>query len=765
MAIFRVELTAWSGRILGSLLVLYLALSLSVTELAPWQAHSYAPKPPSSETVASFSQTSPDFAMSISQSVIHHVFGQSESATIVLTSLNSFSGTIALTRLGDLRRVVLDPYPSTINLTPGIPGISSLTVDPLTQGGVYTGLVLGTSGPIAHSAPITIVARPSLVCVAPSGATSCDETPSMITGPSPATGSQLRVAVVLGGSPVPEVDGFRITLLANHLILKPAGIDLTGTSLPGPPSFVSQCIGGVPKMGGNCVPTDSVDTIDLAVVGQFAQSSSFPGLLFTAIYNVTGSTSGTTIGFQTGCNAPTSVPTDTCITIVQGIPQPVPEEAQGALFSNLPSIAAGATPGFLVIPRGLSDLSTLTFNSVNGFSGNLSLSARSPPSGVQVDLTPPSLVLSPDSSPGFGFLSVSVANDTQPGEYDVTAVGTNGTMSVSVTITIDVPQPDFVMVAYPRSMIVYAGSTKTSTILIAGMNSFEGNVSLTVNPLNGINTSLSTATLTVSDGVVVETSLAITPTDRGGFDIFVIASSDGLTHDVEVGVVVPGFDLFSLPGLFNGTAVVGSVEEIMLLVIPDRGFNGTVTLSESVNPTVGLSLSCNPSSVILNSTSFVQTSDCSLLGFLAGNYTVTITGRSGILSRSERFSMSVVSSPPIVVQLHWKHRVSLSRVNDTIVFVAGLYNPNNVTLFAIPQIFLSGFPKLLVAESGVLTLRPGENLLNIPIAFTLNAQDIGNWTFRIQVDWWSGSTFGYLRLTSNTSAAGIPSTGTFTVLA
>src|SRR5215469_14665509 len=86
------------------------------------------------------------------------------------------------------------------------------------------------------------------VCLVANGSSACPSSPPTITG---TVGTQLRVAVFIQGSDA--LNGFDVTLLANHLILKPAGADLTGTVLPGPgQSVVVECIGGVLVMGNVC---------------------------------------------------------------------------------------------------------------------------------------------------------------------------------------------------------------------------------------------------------------------------------------------------------------------------------------------------------------------------------------------------------------------------------------------------------------------------------------------------------------------------------
>ena len=276
------------------------------------------------------------------------------------------------------------------------------------------------------------------VCLINPSDTSCPSSPASIIG---TVGTQLRVSVFIQTSD--GFNGFDITLLADHTILKPAGADLTGTVLPGPQTILVKCIGGLLVQGSTCASTDTIDTIHLAAVACLGCISPTPttGLLFTAIYNVTAPSSGIPLGFQTGCRPPTSVGTSTtCVTLANGTLNPVPENVQTAVFSTA-NFAMAANPGSLTISRGSQMTSTITLSSLNGFSGAVSLST----SIIPVNHHTPTTSLSSNSvtlaSGGSAsvILTVSTTKNTGTGTYTVTVTGTSGpithTVLVSVTVT------------------------------------------------------------------------------------------------------------------------------------------------------------------------------------------------------------------------------------------------------------------------------------------------------------------------------------------
>jgi hypothetical protein len=175
------------------------------------------------------------------------------------------------------------------------------------------------------------------VCLVQAGSSSCPLSPPVISG---TVGSQLRVAVFIQNSA--PLNGFDITVLAAHTILQPSGVDLTGTVLPSPFFIISQCIGGVQKVGGSCPLTATVDTIEVVAVSTPLTPTLTTGLLFTAVYNVVAATSSTPIGFQTGCSSSSVLGTTTCVLVVNG-PTIDPEIVQTATFTAPTPVSASAT--------------------------------------------------------------------------------------------------------------------------------------------------------------------------------------------------------------------------------------------------------------------------------------------------------------------------------------------------------------------------------------------------------------------------------------
>ena len=274
------------------------------------------------------------------------------------------------------------------------------------------------------------------VCIISSNSSSCPSSPATVVGTA---GTQLRVSVFIQGSDA--INGFDVTLLADHTILKPAGSDLAGTVLISPQTVILECVGGVLVQGSFCSSTDTADALHFVVAGALGQLTTPPttGLLFTAIYNVTADSSGIPLGYQTGCSSSSVSGTTTCVTITNGGPTPVPENVQTAIFTT-EDFSITAQSSTLVLSRGAQGTSTITLSSLSGFAGTVALtssisSAKSHSPTITLSTTSVTLV-----SGGSASLTVTVSTtkNTATVSYTVTITGTSSSRTHTVSIAVSV---------------------------------------------------------------------------------------------------------------------------------------------------------------------------------------------------------------------------------------------------------------------------------------------------------------------------------------
>jgi autotransporter-associated beta strand protein len=92
-----------------------------------------------------------------------------------------------------------------------------------------------------------------------------------------------------------------------------------------------------------------------------------------------------------------------------------------------------ATPGSRSIAPGASTSFTVTVTTNSGFSGSVSLGAAGLPGNVSAGFSPSSL-----SGAGSSTFSITTSNTTPSGDYTLTLIGTNGSLTSSTNITLSI---------------------------------------------------------------------------------------------------------------------------------------------------------------------------------------------------------------------------------------------------------------------------------------------------------------------------------------
>ena len=157
------------------------------------------------------------------------------------------------------------------------------------------------------------------------------------------------------------------------------------------------------------------------------------------------------------------------------------------------------------------------------------------------------------------------------------------------------------------------------------------------------------------------------------------------------------------------------------------GFTGTVTLTTSVSPSTGLTVTCSPTSILGGSGS----STCTLNSTTPGNYNVTVTGDSGNLSHSTivYVSVSPSSSPDFTI--------SASPPSATVYVSAG----GTSTMTIAP---LNGF-------SGIVSLTVTANSTNL--SCTISPTSIAGGSGSSTLSCTSSDAGNYLATVTGTSSS------------
>ena len=500
-----------------------------------------------------------------------------------------------------------------------------------------------------------------LICIAPTGSTSCPSTVSTFTG---SIGSQFTVSVFLQDSD--PIGGFEVFVKTINTILSPASIDLSG-SLISQPNFTTLCVNGVAVQGScsnaaNGLGVAEVSTIDAS--GNNVCSAPCTGLLFSITYNIVG-TGTPDISYPSNAGCASSVSgSDTCALIFDNGGNVDSENVQRGHFSNgVGDFSISAPPYTLSIFAGHSSTVTVTVTSTTGFSGLISLSVVVTPvvsEGATASLSPATISLASGET-NTSTVTVNTTSTTPTGTYtlEIVATGTrNGsTITHNTYVTVEViifpANFDYSLSNNGPVTIVHGGSgtiTITSTltartaqpVTLSCVTPLSTGItcgSFSVNPVTPTGSgAISNLAISVASSVVPGSyTLQVTGTPAG-------TTVSAATTTVSVTVVTltgPDFTMTASPT--SVTVSVGVAGTSTITVGPLNGFTGDVSLTSD-------NASCSLTPATVSGGSGTSTLSCAFS--TTGSFVVTVTGTSGSLVHTATVDFTVTAATGFV--LSWQ---------------------------------------------------------------------------------------------------------------
>jgi hypothetical protein len=472
----------------------------------------------------------------------------------------------------------------------------------------------------------------------------------------PSSQTTLSVPVQISGSDA--LNGFDIAVSANPSILYPTSIDLTGSIILPINPVAIECVNGVLVAGNSCTSQDGIGVVHLAVIhnGQLL-SAPVGGLLFTINYNIVGATTGSPISFTTGCSTSSIGNTD-CVTMTNGSNTPVSETDLGATFANLVDFTM--TPAFISLSTasGVPINDVINFVAFGGY-GDFLTDTVTTTSGLTASLASGGFVDLNSTSTNSDTLTVS---GTTSGTVTVTATGAGicpcGVITHSTTIPVLIASPGFsVSLSQPSVKVSRGNSDSTTTIKLQGFSGFSGTVSFTASSVSGITGSAPSATLTpdgsgystASSALTVMVSSSVT---TGNYTLTVTGTSGTATASASMIVMVPGQD-FGFSAVPPSITIVRGGSVVATLTLKSLGnFAGTVNLAVTSTVNINKDSCCLTNNTIpgfstatpsLTAGGSVEVAffDATVGGTAppstytaTGNYTVTITATSGLISHN-----------------------------------------------------------------------------------------------------------------------------------
>ena len=204
-----------------------------------------------------------------------------------------------------------------------------------------------------------------------------------------------------------------------------------------------------------------------------------------------------------------------------------------SVFGLIPSndFSLAASPGSVTVLRGGVVSDNITISSLNGFSGALNLTA----SGLPAGLTAAFAAGSSSSS----VLTLTAGAAASLGTFQVTVVGTSGSLTHSVTISVQVlaatTQPDFTLSSSPSTVSLVPGSLATNGIILSPVNGFSSTPSFAISGLpNGV-----TPTFTVVSATYYILSLsAVASVPLGSYTLTIMGASGSLVHTATLSLII-----------------------------------------------------------------------------------------------------------------------------------------------------------------------------------------------------------------------------------
>ncbi|HUK51278.1 MAG TPA: CFI-box-CTERM domain-containing protein, partial [Terriglobales bacterium] len=534
-----------------------------------------------------------DFGISVSPQDVSVQPGGSGSVTITVSSINGFSNPVTLTSNDAPSGVTVSFSPSQITPPSGGSANAGVTISVASyvQSGYYPLTLTGSS----FSGPLTVIIQHS---------------------------TQLNLQV---SSP----QDFTITINPSSASVE-QGKSTTATVIISPVGGFSSAVG---LSASNGVPS--------GVQVSFSPNPTGPGSS-TMSLNVASSANTGTFSFQIlGSSGSLNHATTFTLTISQ---------------AAKPSFSISSAANTVPVSQGGSGSVTIFISSVNGFSSpvNTYTSWVGPaPSGITV--SGPGTLTPAAGGVASGTLTLTATNTASVGNYQLSVVGTSGSLSDGLEIGVQIltGTGGFTMSLSTPTVTLTQGSVATSILTIQASGVFSTPVSLYASTANGLSVTFANNPLTPQINGKASTQVTITAAgslNTGTYNVPITGSGGSISRSVTLTITVneaESSDFSIALGPSTITLTQGSSANSVVGVLSQNGFNAPVSLSASWQGSAPSGISYTLPSPITPLPNTIATSTLSinaLAGSSVGTFTLLVTGQSGSLIHSATVTLQIAGS-------------------------------------------------------------------------------------------------------------------------
>ncbi|HVH14374.1 MAG TPA: ATPase domain-containing protein [Candidatus Angelobacter sp.] len=676
-----------------------------------------------------------DFTISANPTSIAVNAGQSANSTITLISTGAFTGTISLSdSIAPSTGLTCSLSPSSVTLTLTTSSATS-ALSCSGSAGVYTVTITGASGTLSHSTSVTIIVKDFSVSASPTTVTVlAGATGTSTITVSPVDGFTGTVTLTASVSP----SGLTCALSPSSITLgasQPSTLSCSGSAgtytvtVTGTSGSLSHSttvtyavtdfsVSASPTSVTTTIGTAASSTITVAPVNSFTGTVMLSSAVSPAGLTCTLNPTSITLGASQTSNLSCSSSTATTYTVtVTGSGGSITHTTTVAFVVT--DFTVSATPTSTTVNVGTAATSTITVAPVNGFTGTVTLTSSTNPSGLICTLTPNRITL------GASQTSALSCTGTIANIYTVTVTGTSGSLSHTAAVTVTVM--DYAVTPSPNSVTTSPGTAAASTITVAPVNGFTGTITLasTVSP-SGLTCTLTPTSITLGGS---QTSNLSCSGSSGTYTVTVTGTSGSITHTTTVTYNVQDFTITGSPSTVMILAGAAGTSTVTITAV--NGFAGVVSLTATVSPATGLTCTLSPTSVTASGTSTLSCSGS------AGSYTVTVTGTSGTESHTTTVTYAVedftiAASPNAVTVLAGAAGTSTITVMGLQAFsgavsLMGSISPTGLTCTLLPTGLTGSGSSILscngTAGSYIITVTGTSSTLSHTTTVTYTVQD------------------------------------------